>query len=247
MSGPTFPAVEVNPGDATTLELESPRPACPQRGWLLAGVILILLGLALGLIVRGDRVLPGELSLLQWLHLPPSEPLDRIAWWASRLGDAYTGLMAVTLLGVLWCAWRGSLDLALFLALASAFRLLNTPLKWLFESARPPLDLHSVLELADGLGYPSGHTSGAVLVYGAAALAVPLTLPWPAARWAVRIVCLVLMLLIPWSRMRLGVHWPSDVAGGYLFGAGLLAILWGVAPCIPGRLGSRGIQSVDGF
>ena len=147
-----------------------------RRSWAVAGALLLLLGFVLGLIVRGDRVFPGELSLLQWMHQPPSEALDRIAWWASRIGDAYTGLMVATVLGVLWCAWRRRLDLALFLAVASASRLFNTPLKWFFESDRPPLELHAIIELADGLGYPSGHTFGAVLVYGAMALAVPLAL-----------------------------------------------------------------------
>ncbi|MEZ4562478.1 MAG: phosphatase PAP2 family protein [Thermomicrobiales bacterium] len=209
------------------------RPArCLRLLWLLAGSLLLLSGFALGAVVYQDRVVPGELDLLRWLHQPPGAPLDRLAWWASRLGDAYTGLMAATLAGVLWCVWRGRLDLALFLALASACRLFNTPIKWLFESARPPLDLHAVIEFADGLGYPSGHTSGAVLVYGAALLALPLTLRSPAARRAVRTVCLVLLLLIPWSRMRLGVHWPSDVAGGYLFGGGILAVLWALLPCL---------------
>ncbi len=208
----------------------------PRRPWLLAGFLLLLLGFALGAFVYQDRVVPGELDLLRWMHQPPNDSLDRIAWWASRLGDSYTGLMAATLLSVLWCAWRGRLDLALFLAVASACRLLNTPLKWLFDSARPPLDLHSVIELADGLGFPSGHTFGAVLVYGAALLAVPLTLQSPIARWAVRIVCLVMLLLIPWSRMRLGVHWPSDVAGGYLFGWGILALLWALLPWLWERM-----------
>jgi undecaprenyl-diphosphatase len=208
----------------------------PSRSWLLAGILLLLLGFALGVFVYQDRVVPGELDLLRWMHRPPSEFLDGLAWWASRLGDAWTGLMAVTILSVLWCAWRGRPDLALFLALASACRLANTPLKWLFDSARPPLELHAVIAFADGLGYPSGHTSGAVLVFGAALLAVPLTLRSPAARWAVRIVCLVLMLLIPWSRMRLGVHWPSDVAGGFLFGFGILAVLWALLPCLRERM-----------
>ena len=201
-----------------------------RRSWLLAGAALLLLGLLLGVAVYGDRVFPGELSVLQWMHQPSSEALDRTAWWASRLGDTYTGLMAATILSVLWCAWRGRRGLALFLTVASACRLLNTPLKWFFESARPPLDLRAVIEPASGLGYPSGHTLGAVLVYGAVLLAVPLTLASPVARWAVRIFCLVMMLLIPWSRMRLGVHWPSDIAGGYLFGAGVLALLWTMLP-----------------
>jgi membrane-associated phospholipid phosphatase len=169
--------------------------------------------------------------------------LDRIAWWASRMGDAWPGFLGVTILATFWCAWRRRPDLAFFLAIAAASHLLNTPLKWLFDSARPPLDLHAVIELATGLGYPSGHTSGAVLVYGATLLAVPLTLQWRAARWAVRIVCLLLMLLIPWSRMRLGVHWPSDVAGGYLFGFGILAVLWALLPWLRERMPAGGGSS----
>ena len=200
-----------------------------RQPWLIVGIVLLLLGVVQGFVVRGDRVVPGELSLLQWMHQQPNETIDRIAWWASRLGDAYTGLMAVTILTTVWCILRGRPDLALFLAVASALRIVGPQIKWLFDSARPPLDLHAVFEHVDRLGYPSGHTLGAVLVYGAALLAIPQTLPWPVGRWTVRIVCLVLLLTIPWSRMRLGVHWPSDVAGGYLFGWGMLAVLWDLA------------------
>jgi membrane-associated phospholipid phosphatase len=238
-------AVESRSADIRSLEPPLRSTVRLRRTWLLAGTVLILLGLLLGLVVRGDRVFPGELFLLQWLHQPPSDALDRAAWWASRMGDSYTGLVAATLLGVLWCIWRSRPDLALFLAVASACRVFNTPLKWLFASERPPLELHAVIELADGLGYPSGHTSGAVLVYGALALAVPLALRSPVARWAVRIVCLALMLLIPWSRMRLGVHWPSDVAGGYLFGTGLMALLWSLWPCLSRRVAPHEVRRRD--
>ena len=192
--------------------------------------MLILLGLALGVIVRGDRVLPGGLALLQWMHQPPSDVLDHIAWWASRFGDTYTGLTTATLLAVLWCAWRGRPGLALFLAAASALRVVGPPIKWFFDSARPPLDMHAVIEPVTGLGYPSGHTLGAVLVYGAILLTVPQTLWSRPTRWIVRTLCLALTVLIPWSRMRLGAHWPSDVAGGYLFGFGILALLWALLP-----------------
>lgn len=216
------------------------RPSGPfvQRSWLFSGCVLITLGMILGFFVRGDLVLPGELSLLQWMHQRPNETMDVVAWWASRIGDAYTGLMMATFASTIWCIWRGRPTLALFLVVASALRVVGPPLKWLFESARPPLDLHAVIEPTDGLGYPSGHTLGAVLVYGAALLAIPLTLLSPVARWAVRIGCIVLLLLIPWSRMRLGVHWPSDIAGGYLFGTGFVALLWALLPRLRERLPS---------
>lgn len=210
-------------------------PAGRRCLWLLSGVCL-LLGLLLGAYVYQDRIVPGELDFLRLTHRPPGEALDQLAWWASRLGDTYTGLTTATVLGGLWCFGRGRPDLTLFIAAASASRLLNTPLKWLFDSSRPPLDLHAIIEPVSGLGYPSGHTFGAVLVYGAIFLAVPQTLGRRWARWLARGVCLALMLLIPWSRMRLGVHWPSDVAGGYLFGVGVLALLWVLAPWVWERI-----------
>lgn len=200
--------------------------------------MLILLGLILGVIVRGSRVFPGELSFLQWMHQRPNDLLDRVAWWASRMGDSYTGLLGATVLVSLWCAWRGRQDLAFFLIVASALRILGPPIKWLFDSARPPLDLRAVIEPVNGLGYPSGHTLGAVLVFGAALLAVPQTLHSPIVRWIARLLCLAFMVLIPWSRMRLGVHWPSDIAGGYLFGFGIVALVWGLLPRVPGIMGS---------
>jgi len=74
-----------------------------------------------------------------------------------------------------------------------------------------------------GLSYPSGHAATTVVFYVALAIA---TLSAPgvprdvALIWGAVVVCCVVG--IPWSRIALGAHYASDVAGGLLFGTGWL-------------------------
>ena len=81
-----------------------------------------------------------------------------------------------------------------------------------------PKDVLEVTRQADHLenGFPSGHTSGAIALWGALALLFR-------NKW-VRMICVALMILIPLSRMYLGVHFLADVLGGVLLGVVILGI-----------------------
>jgi glycerophosphoryl diester phosphodiesterase len=70
---------------------------------------------------------------------------------------------------------------------------------------------------AGGGGFPSGHTQGAITVWGY--LATRFRSTW------FRILAVLLILLVPLSRLYLGVHFPQDLAGGYVIG-GVLLILF---------------------
>lgn len=189
----------------------------------MAGGLLILAGLLLGVAVAGEGALPGEMTVIALLQQPAWLWLDYLAWGASRLGDAWPGLIVVSLLMAAIAVARQRNDLAALLIAATALRAIGPLLKWLFLSPRPPAAMFGLLERGEGFGYPSGHAFGAALVYGSIALVLPCL--WP--RRLARAAALVLIVLIPWSRVRLGVHWPSDVAGGLLFGGGALLLLWG--------------------
>ena len=82
-----------------------------------------------------------------------------------------------------------------------------------------------VVAQADGLGFPSGHALGAALFYGAIAVIAPQAIGGPMVVRAIQALAVVMMLLVAWSRVRLGVHWPSDVAGGLLYGLGLVCLV----------------------
>ncbi len=116
---------------------------------------------------------------------------------------------------ILWCIdYSFGAVLAVFFLLSD---FLNIILKDLIQQPRP-FDLNPGLKLsqADGYGMPSGHAQLAVTVWGAIAVKVRKTWFW--------IVAIVIMLLIGFSRVYLGVHFPTDVLAGWIIGAILLVI-----------------------
>jgi len=91
--------------------------------------------------------------------------------------------------------------------------LVNNSLKELFDLPRPIGEegIRSLrTETATGKSFPSGHTQGAAAAYGSFALGIR-------KRWLYWVVS-ALLVLIGFSRLYLGVHYPKDVAAGLVFG-----------------------------
>jgi len=107
----------------------------------------------------------------------------------------------------------------------------------LVHRARPPLSDWATV--AGGYAYPSGHTGTATLSAGVLAWAVSRHLQPGPARVAVWAVAVGYAGAVGWSRVWLGVHWPSDVLAGWLLGAGWLAGVAAVTGSCPGRLDWR--------
>ena len=113
-----------------------------------------------------------------------------------------------------------------FLA-AIGVRYFDQLLKFLLESPRPTAAWGvRVDEIRDSYGFPSGHVYGDVVFYGVmavyAAVYLPARLVMPA-----RAVLLAVILLAGPARIFVGAHWPSDTAGGYLWGAAALCLAVG--------------------
>ncbi len=117
---------------------------------------------------------------------------------------------------IYWCLDRGAGARLLILFLLSVY--LNTVLKVLADQPRPFQYDPRVRPLVDagGGGWPSGHTQGAVVVWGYLAAQIRNTKMWIFAGF--------LMIAIPLSRLYLGVHFPTDLFGGYVIGAALLIL-----------------------
>jgi membrane-associated phospholipid phosphatase len=116
---------------------------------------------------------------------------------------------------ILWCV-----DFAAGARLAIIFLLstyVNTGLKGLFAHPRP-FELDPTVGLHDigGYGLPSGHSQSAVVVWGT--IAAEFRKTW------LRVVAILLVVLISFSRIYLGVHFPTDVLGGWAVGAIFLAL-----------------------
>ena len=179
------------------------------------------------LLLLGGPASGADRSLLlaaQWPALVPAARAitDFGAWWAVLLAAAPA---------VLWLAYRDRFRHALLLAaLLVSQRFLVEQAKLLFDRARPDPAGHSVA--VHTMAFPSGHASNAMVLGLGLALFLPLP---PRLRVPALAAGLVFAFLIGSSRIVLGVHWPSDVAGGWTLGAlWTLLLLRLAAERIPG-------------
>jgi len=124
---------------------------------------------------------------------------------------------------VFWLLWRRLPRLALFVVITTAgSSLLNTVVKMAVHRPRPVFT-HPVAH-EPGLSFPSGHAQAAVVGY---AVLLIVFLPILQGVWRrVAVTFAVLMVLaIGFSRIALGVHYLSDVVGGYVLGAAWVAAM----------------------
>ncbi|MBN1613031.1 MAG: phosphatase PAP2 family protein [Deltaproteobacteria bacterium] len=131
---------------------------------------------------------------------------------ATALGEESFFLLFLP--AIYWCIDRRIGVRLTVLFLFSAY--LNALVKVLAHQPRPFQYDPRVrrLSFAAGHGLPSGHTQHAVVTWGY--LSASFRRPW---LW---VLSGLLLVLIPLSRLYLGVHFPTDLAGGYLLGALIL-------------------------
>jgi undecaprenyl-diphosphatase len=132
----------------------------------------------------------------------------------------------------------GAVVRARLLLLASVGALvLENGLKLLVRRARPDPYFGTVLPVS--YSFPSGHALDSCVIYFALAA---LLAPYFRRGWERALLftlAAVLVLLIGVSRVYLGVHWPSDVVGGWAVGAAWLAVWAIVAQRLQGMALSR--------
>lgn len=138
--------------------------------------------------------------------------LKAVTYIGNFYGYLVVVLLVCTFFYLKFKNWRYILELLTVLILAS---ISNVVIKKIINRARPTE--HSLYVL-DSLSYPSGHAMSAMAFYG---FLIYLSYVLKMQKWlkALLITCLSLLILsIGISRIYLGVHYPSDVAGGFIAG-----------------------------
>jgi undecaprenyl-diphosphatase len=197
---------------------------------------LVAVTLALSAVASGDGVLPGDVAVtraIQGMSLPGGELL---AAAVNAIGGTLgTCLVAVTVAYL--CARAGHGAAAVVVLGALALRFGNALIKLPLDSPRPSPNLVYVAGDPEGLGFPSAHVMGVVLLYGALLLLAPELIRCRLRRGLVQGAALLMLLTIGYGRIAAGAHWPSDVLGAYLYGVlGLAALLALYRGCRDGRL-----------
>ena len=165
----------------------------------------------------GREVAEGETrrvdgAILEAIHRHGSMLLDRIAFSATFLGGPGVVVVALALVAYVFVrvARREAVVMALGIVVAEV---LDLVLKELFDRVRPALWLHAAVS---GESFPSGHALASTVVYGLVAYTVARR--WPGHTVLIGAIAAVVVAAIAWSRLYLGVHWPSDVVAGVAIG-----------------------------
>jgi len=160
-----------------------------------------------------DTIFQWGLNFITIIQQIDTPLLDSFFRAITSLGDELFYLLLFPFL--LWCV-----DFYLGIRVGIIFLLsvyLNSGLKEIFQQPRPFEILPEIQKVhASGYGFPSGHAQSSLVVWGSIAY-------WKKQIW-IRNLSVLLILLIGFSRIYLGVHFPTDILGGWLFG-GLILVL----------------------
>ncbi len=144
-------------------------------------------------------------------HVPPGA--FRFLHGVTHFGDHDTLLWASVALGAVLLLRRYVWLFGAFILAMGGGQLFNVLLKGYFARVRPINTLH-----AGGYSFPSGHSSGAMLLYGFLVFLLWTTKASRLLKWAGTVLLGLLILLVGLSRIVLSVHWMSDVLGGFVLG-----------------------------
>lgn len=140
------------------------------------------------------------------------------------MGDTLTQVLWVALFSGLfyfWKNWRA--EAALVLASGSLAGMLIPLFKLLYGRVRPGLP-HLVE--AGGYSFPSGHATGALLIFGSLLIVASQRLDKGWQKVLIQTSLIALIILVGLSRIYFGVHYPSDVLAGYALAYGVLNLIY---------------------
>lgn len=186
-----------------------------------------------------DDILEGEThdldrALLLSLRSPAdlSDPLGP-GWFEEMVRDftsfGSTGplvFIALAAFGYLLLLHKYRTALFLFVAVGGG-QLISSLLKVGFDRARPDLVPHGMSVYTGS--FPSGHAMMAAVTYLTLAALLSRTATHRRQQVFLILAAILLTILVGASRVYLGVHWPSDVLGGWIAGSAWSALCWSLA------------------
>ena len=191
-----------------------------QQGVWLIGYLLILSVVAwLCTEVWEQEAFSLDRSLLLWIHQFANPQLDRVMLFVTALGDP--GMVITVFISTI--AWLGMkrryADGIRFLIICAGGLLINQVMKLFFAKPRPELWTRLISE--HSFSFPSGHAVGSMVVYGF--IGYILAREFPVYQRYIYAVASILIIAIGFSRLYLGVHYPTDIIAGY--GVGILWLI----------------------
>ncbi|MFB9325686.1 phosphatase PAP2 family protein [Paenibacillus aurantiacus] len=176
----------------------------------------------LAMLVSREKLMRFDLAVIDFIQGMESPGLTSFAKTLTTIGSSKVVIpLVLGTAAMLFVVLKHRKELYLLIGGMFGSTLLNEGLKRLYERARP--DIHRIIE-ETGYSFPSGHSMAAFTFYGL--LTYLLWRHMPSKRWRGVLIAFSVCMIgcIGISRIYLGVHYPSDVLGGYWVSACWLAM-----------------------
>jgi undecaprenyl-diphosphatase len=188
--------------------------------FLIAGVIVAGIG-AWGFSELAETVMSGRTqkfdeAVLRWAYSLHTPTLDSVMLEITTLGTGTVVLMIVAVAALFLTLTQHKYSALLLIVASSGGLLLDMWLKHWFGRPRPHVFVWTTQ--AFGSSFPSGHAMGATIAYSTVAYLAARLHKRLWARFVTMFIALLVIFLICFSRLYLGVHYPSDVLAGVIIG-----------------------------
>lgn len=195
----------------------------------IAFVMTILLALSfsyLAISIQNETIIDFDHTIISFVQSYETPSLTTFMTVMSWVGSA-TIVIPITLISLilLYFVWRRRAQALLFFIVIVGTVILNMTLKLYFHRERP--DLNRIIE-ETGYSFPSGHTMMAFSLYIIIAFVTWRTVQTKVGAVMLTFFAAFMILAIAISRIYLGVHFPSDIIGGFLASGLWLALSIGV-------------------
>lgn len=189
--------------------------------------VLVAAGWASGVLVQdvliGDDAAPIDRPVVRYLAEHRTAGLTTSIRTLTWLGSNAVLIPLVVAVGLAarrrTRSWATMATLALSLGGAIA---LQDLIKLLVGRPRPHVG--QLVATATGYAFPSGHATQVVAVTATLALFVTAAAHSPSGKVITWTTAVLISLIVGFSRIYLGVHWPTDVLAGYILGAAWVAL-----------------------
>jgi undecaprenyl-diphosphatase len=217
---------------------EVPMPfACRTGVWIAVAALCLFAALAVLVRTGGGSAFDGE--VLRAMRVADTGAPAGPVWLPSAARD-FTALGSAAILvplNLFACAWlvlrREPLAAGALVVSGLGANLITTTLKYAFDRARPDAVAHLVKVVSPS--FPSGHATASSAAY----LAIALLLVRPGAPVAQRrllaVAAVLATLVVGFSRVYLGVHYPTDVVAGWAAGVAWTLLCVSAAHHLAGR------------
>jgi len=193
---------------------------------LLSLALLYALSLFGGIIediINSDIIVSADIRVAKLLEIFRNTELTKFFFWITLLGKWQVVLIfTIATVLILWLYKKRSYIIPLSLCITGS-EIFTSAGKFIFHRARPDVAIYP----ENSFSFPSGHATIAIAFYGFLAyMLIKNSRLWK-RKINIFFASFILIILIGFSRLYLGVHYVSDVWGGYLAGAIWLIIAIG--------------------